>query len=236
MFSIEQKVKDYMSVVVTHRCNLHHRFCVDSYVGRDEDITAPIVDNAIEFALNNSIKDILLVGGEPTLHPEIIKIAKSFHDAGLRTILTTNYTNPGMIGFLDGIIDCFNISWYGQPVLPHQENFKSDITLHALIFDSQLETQIKLDRFIDSHSGTFGHLKFSTLVACNYYSIEHQAVEYIDGIDCEWVVLFNEMLGQIYRGTIIKRYDRIINHHAEQSYKCHVDGQIIRSWDRGCLS
>jgi len=128
-------------------------------------------------------------------------------------------------------VNCFNVSYYAQPKLPRQADFKSDITLHALIHDRQLASKEALDAFIDSHQES-GHLKFSTLVPCNDWAAEHQRVEYLDTLDCEWVVLFNELLGQVYRGAVIKRYDRIINRSAHQSFKAHVDGQITQSWVR----
>ncbi len=112
-----------------------------------------------------------------------------------------------------------------------QSEFKSDITLTTLIHAKQLETREKLDRFI-GQTHAFGHRKFSTLSVCNDWTKENQKVDYLDSLPCEWVVLFNEILGQKYRGTIIKRYDRQINNNAIQSFKFHVDGNISTSWVR----
>lgn len=192
-------------------------------------IALETVKASLSYAKEKNIKDVLIVGGEPTLHPEIISIANLVKDFGFRAILTTNYTKPETVKKLDGIIDCFNISFYCQQNLPKQSEYKSDLTLHALIHKKQLSSQEKLDNFIDSHREN-GHLKFSTLVACNTWAAEHQNVEYLDSLDCEWVVLFNELLGQLYRGAVIKRYDRIINNKAHQSFKIHPDGQIVPYW------
>lgn len=231
MFSIDQKTNDYMSLVLTHECNKRCPFCVDAYRGSGEVITLENVRKTLRFAREHQIKDILLIGGEPTLHPAVEIIAAMVKDAGHRVIMTTNYTKPETICALDGVVDCFNISFYNQRALPKQADFKSDLTLHTLIHDKQLATCDELDRFIDEHQEN-GHLKFSTLLPCNEWTTKHQRVEYLDELECEWVVLFNELLGQIYRGAIIKRYDRIVNKWARQSFKAHVDGRITQSWNR----
>jgi len=220
-----------MSLVLTHECNKACPFCIDAYRGSGEVMSLATVEAALAFGRAHAIKDILLIGGEPTLHPEVSTVVELVNEAGFRSIMTTNYMRPDIVRSLDGLVNCFNVSYYAQPKLPRQADFKSDITLHALIHDRQLASKEALDAFIDSHQES-GHLKFSTLVPCNDWAAEHQRVEYLDTLDCEWVVLFNELLGQVYRGAVIKRYDRIINRSAHQSFKAHVDGQITQSWVR----
>lgn len=231
MFDIGQKTTNYMSLVVTHNCNKNCSFCVDSYRGSGEFITLELVANAVDVAVNNGVEDVLIVGGEPTLHHDIVDIVKLIKGAGLRTIMTTNYTRPDTVRQLDGLVDCFNISHYGQKEIPSQTDFVSDLTLHSLIHKKKLNTKAKLDSFIDVFSKTI-NLKFSTLSPCNDWATENQTVPYVDRLNCEWVILFNEMLGQVYRGAIIKRYDRIINKVAMQSIKFHVDGEVSQDWQR----
>jgi hypothetical protein len=231
MFSESQSTHDYMSVVLTHECNRRCSFCVDKYRGSGESISKENVERAIDFAREHKIKDVLLVGGEPTLHPDVRDIAIHFKSCGFRVIMTTNYTKPDVVKSLDGIVECFNISFYEQPVLPKQSDFKSDLTLHALIHSRQLFTVDLLNAFIDEHQYN-GHLKFSTLTPCNEWAAKHQIGDFLNGLDCKWLVLFNEILGQKYRGAIIKRYDRVINKCSHQSYKWHVDGKVSQSWDR----
>lgn len=232
MFDITQKTSDYMSIILTHECNKKCPFCVDQYRGQQEYISAENVDRALAFAKRSSVKDILLIGGEPTLHPNVVEIAKKVKLSGFRLIMTTNYTKPEIVKQLDGIVDCFNISFYNQRTLPKQSDFVSDLTLHTLIHDKQLATKDKLDEFIDSHRCN-GHLKFSTLETCNDWAKKHQNVGYIDYLEGETVLLFNEIEGLIYRGAVIKRYDRLVNPSAVQSFKAHVDGVISNSWNRG---
>lgn len=231
MFDPKTTTSEYMSLVVTHACTRKCPFCIDKYRGNDEYMSLETVGKAIEYGLKNSIKDALIVGGEPTLHPQIAEIVIMLKVAGFRVILTTNYDNPEVIARLDGLVDCFNISYYNQKDLPSQCDMASDLTIHALIHARQLNTQEKLDKFIDDHQDK-GHLKFSTLTVCNDWTERNRQVDYLDQLECDWIVLFNEIMGQEYRGTIIKRYDRVVNHTAMQSTKVHVDGEISTSWNR----
>jgi organic radical activating enzyme len=231
MFRIDTDTRKYASLVVTHECNRHCPFCIDAYRGNAEYISIPLVKKACEVFHERGIVDVLIVGGEPTIHPDIVNICKAIRAEGFNTILTTNFSNPQAFYQLDGIVDCFNVSWYGQKEIPHQHNVLSDLTISALIHKEQLRTKLGLDTFIDAY-GQGAHLKFSTLAICNDFTRENQNVEYLDRLDCEKVILFDEIEGQIYRDCIIKRYDRVVNHNAHQSLKFHVDGEVSNSWVR----
>jgi len=231
MFDIKTKTTEYGSLVVTHECNRRCDFCIDKYRGRNEYISLANVNEAISFAKTAGLKDMLIVGGEPTMHPEIIRIATLIKQSGLRSILTTNYSNPEIIKGLDGIIDCFNISFYNQKELPRQCDFISDITITTLIHQRQLETKELLDAFIERYKD-HGHLKFSTLSVCNEWTRRMQKVDYLDDLPAEKLLLFGEIEGLLYRDCVIKRYDRLVKNNAYQSFKFHVDGEISNSWDR----
>ena len=231
MFNVNTKTSEYMTIVVTHLCNRRCPFCVDKYRGLNEYITLDDVDKALNFASENKIKDILLVGGEPTLHPQIVKIASMCYNKKFNIILTTNYSKPEIVRELDKFVNSFNISYYGQENLPNSDEFSADITLSTLIHKKQLKSKKELDKFIDEYSSKF-ILKFSTLVDCNDWTRSNKKVNYLDKLDSDKVVLFDEMLGQIYRGCVIKRYDKILFKNSKQSYKCLVNGLISTSWDR----
>ena len=231
MFSVDTRYSDYMSIVVTHSCNRNCPFCIDKYRGTDIFIDMGSVHKALVFAKNKGIGDILLVGGEPTLHPNIVNIAKLFYENNFRVILTSNFDHLDRIYELNKYVDYFNMSYYGQKNMPNLSKLNhADITLSTLIYQGVLDTKEKLDEFIDKWGKEY-KLKFSTLTPCNEFCKSRYKVDYLDDLDCEWVVLFNEILGQVYRGCIIKRYDKVINKKAKQSYKCHVDGSINTSWE-----
>ncbi|MGN0929429.1 MAG: radical SAM protein [Alphaproteobacteria bacterium] len=231
MFNVNTKTSDYMSIVLTHECNKQCPYCIDKYRGRKEYITLDNIKKAITFAKKHNIKDILLVGGEPTLHPQVVEIAKMVKEAEFNTILTTNYTRPDVVKDLDKYVNSFNISFYNQKELPKQKDFKADLTLSTLLYKGGIDSKEKLDAFIEKYKDNF-ILKFSTLTVCNDWTSEHQKVDFLDSLNAKRIVLFNEIEGLIYKDYVIKRYDRIINLSAEQSFKCHVDGNISNSWER----
>jgi hypothetical protein len=231
MFDGKIKTSEYGSLVVTHECNKNCPFCIDKYRGRNEFITMENVENALCEAEELGLKEILIVGGEPTLHPQIVEIAEEIQFYGFKSILTTNYTNPKVIKDLDGIVDCFNISFYNQKNIPFHFQMESDLTISALIHNRHLNHKVLLDAFIDKWED-YGHLKFSTLSVCNDWTRENQYVDYLDNLPSENIELFGEIQGQIYRRAMIKRYDKVINKNAPQSVKFHVDGTISRTWER----
>lgn len=231
MYDSKTKTTDFGSLVVTHECNKHCPFCIDKYRGNYEYITLTNVIKALEKAKELKLKDILIIGGEPTLHPNIVEIAHLIKSYGFRSIMTTNYTKPYIVKSLDGIVDCFNISFYNQPELPNQKDFESDITITALIHKKHLNTRMELDAFITKYK-KHGHVKLSTLSICNDWTNLNQKVNYLDALNGEKFTIFGELEGLNYRGIIIKRNDKQIGINSYQSYKFHVDGEISQSWER----
>lgn len=233
MFNGKTKTTEYGTIIVTHVCNMNCNFCCDKYRGQREYISLADVEIACQVAKEHDLKEILIVGGEPTMHPKLFEICKLIKSYGFKLILTTNYTKPHVIDGLDGIVDSFNISFYNQKKLPMQKDFKSDITITALIHKQHLSNRYELHDFIYKYK-KHGHLKFSTLTVVNEWSRKMQSVPYLDTLGAKKIKLFDEIEGLKYMGCIIKRYDKVINDNAHQSLKFHVDGEISNSWDRKC--
>ena len=76
MYKLETKDTDYMTIVLTHKCRRACPFCTDKYRGREEYITIQNVEKALNFAIENRFKDIILTGGEPTENPNVVKNKK----------------------------------------------------------------------------------------------------------------------------------------------------------------
>jgi hypothetical protein len=184
-------------------------------------------------------KSILLLGGEPTLHPEIVEFAKTIREAGFRAIMTTNYSRPDVVASLDGILDGINISYYRQRELPHKDVFDTPLTLNALIYKGRLDTKEKIDAFFDKYDPQFDDIRLSTVVACNEWSRKVQSREAIGGVldslePAEEVTVFDECVAQIYRGHYINRYDRPLpNRQMDDGFrKVQVDGEVTEGWER----
>ena len=81
------------------------------------------------------------MGGEPTLHPDIVKIAQTFSSHGFNVILTSNFDDLDMIYKLDPFVDSFNMSNYGQKLPDLSKIIHADLTLSSLIYKHRLATK-----------------------------------------------------------------------------------------------
>lgn len=77
-------------IIVTKKCNRDCAFCIDrpnrKYYPDDQAfIDLATVKNILNFAKSKNIKTIALNGGEPTLHPQIVTIAKMVKEVGFLT-------------------------------------------------------------------------------------------------------------------------------------------------------
>lgn len=233
MFKKDIQTKDFMHVMITHRCENHCPFCFDANCGKEVDITIHNFEKILKVAKEKELKEITFVGGEPTLHPNVIELAKLVKENGFKLIVTTNYSRPEIVKALDKYVDSFNISWYHQATLPNPKEFTADITLSSLIFKGQLDSKEKLDEFIDKYQDKY-ILKFATLVPYNEWCKKRCNVDFLDNIvdDVERFELFGQIEGMTYRGHIIKRHDRVLSHFSqEQSLIGHVDGTVNQTWD-----
>ncbi len=232
-FDIRTKTTDYMSIVVTNECNRHCPFCIDIYRGTGTTMSQQTFNTAMEVAQEHSVKDVLFVGGEPTLHPDLSNWVRTAKNLGFHTIVTTNFDNLDAVYALDGIADSLNLSYYGQKVLPDPERFTTtDLTLSCLLYRTgRIRSKADLDAFIDLYGASY-QLKFSTLTQVNAFTARNSDASWLDTLDADPVILFDEIEGLVYRGTVIKRYDRVVNASAYQSIKVHANGVINRSWDR----
>lgn len=232
MFSVSTSVDDYISIVLTNECNRACRFCIDSYRGEQGMMTTDSFDRALAVVRRKKIRDVLLVGGEPTLHPRLREWAGMLRDLGVNVIVTTNFDNLDAVYALDGPASSINLSYYGQKKLPDPSRFHStDLTLSTLIHRTGFIRDLNgLDSFIDRYGDSYT-LKFSTLAQINSFTRKNGVADWLDDIDGEKVVLFNEIEGIIHRGCIIKRYDRVVNENADQSIKVHRNGHVNRTWN-----
>jgi len=94
------------------RCNLKCSFCYASSTStakRSYELKTDEIFNIISQAKNMGVNDIDLTGGEPLLHPDILKIVKEIHNQGLLLTIQTNATlieeNLDLIDYLKSITD-----------------------------------------------------------------------------------------------------------------------------------
>ncbi len=79
---------DWLEVNLTPECNGSCAWCVERQ-GWHPDYRAPW-DEIADAAIATGRQNIILLGGEPTLHPDFAKVVSRIADAGLRPWVTTN--------------------------------------------------------------------------------------------------------------------------------------------------
>jgi len=80
---------DMLQIDVTHRCNLRCKMCNIWACPRKEFSTSEI-KRLIDEAYHWGIGELYLVGGEPTVRSDILKIINYAGKRGIKTIITTN--------------------------------------------------------------------------------------------------------------------------------------------------
>lgn len=226
---------DYIFLVVTHECNRNCAFCVDLQRGKREYISLEDVKKACEYCVSNNVKTVTVLGGEPTLHPEIIDICTMLKHYDLYVVMTTNYSDPEIVRLLDKweLVDSFNISHYNQEQLPNAKDFRADLTLSKLLFKGGIDNKEKLDAFINKYQDQFDDIKFSTLTDINNFTHENKDVPFLNDLPIDKkVTIMGEIEGHYYRGYLIKRFDIKATEQAycKRSMKMHPNGELKRTW------
>lgn len=157
----------YLSIVVTNNCQRACPYCINSET--DHSLNLPIeksIANIKKLVNKYNIKEAILLGGEPLLHPELFELIKRLRvESGLQMIrLTTNgirlVNNPD---FLLKLIDReygiqgLNISFHNEEFMTYSNlsDIYSLIKLHNPNIKVRINTNIwrdNLDLFIDLYS------------------------------------------------------------------------------------
>lgn len=228
------KYSNKLIIILTKECNRKCAFCIDKpnrkyYIDYKPFIDIKTVEEILKFAEEHNIKTIALNGGEPTLHPQVVEIAKMVKAKGFQLKIFTNYDFPDVVKQLDGIVDIIRISYYGPMQLPNQKDFKSKITLKIMLTKFTFPKFDQLVKFIEEHANDFYDIKIHTLMQNNQFSIDSQ-VDYLDYINEHYPLKRNEK-GDYYHdfmGYQIEREDLPNTEYdiEQRLYKAHMDGTI----------
>lgn len=202
-----------LTLWITHQCNLNCPFCRDSGNKNVKGMMSfEEIVIALEYAKEKGITTVLIGGGEPTLHPDIIEIAKYSKEEGFVTVVTTNYTKPDIVKELSNICDTINVSVYPENInnLPYQKDFKCELYFKSVLWKGRFKTRKEFDEYIDmlsEHSDYFG---FCMMRGHSKWCKEHKEIEWIDEIreDLDEIVVTDR--GNpcwVYRGHPIDRKD-----------------------------
>ena len=168
-------------VLLTYQCNGNCPYCIERRIGEKGFLSEEDYDKALSFAKEKGLKTIFLHGGEPTIHPDVVKFAKKAKDAGFTVKMFTNGIFKKRIYELDGIVDEIAISYRDESSLSYNQNdFKSRLLLQVLVTEDKFPTFDYLKDFLKKAKETGMHVRINTLNPVNQWAYEHQYVSYIE--------------------------------------------------------
>lgn len=221
-------------LVLTHNCNLNCPWCVDAVIRTNYSgnyMTLDNVNKAITFAKEHDIQEFTLTGGEPTLHPNFVEIAKLIKANGFKLKIITNFVLSDVVKSLDGVFDRITISYYGQQLPENNEFKKSQLVLSIILDASRFQKLEDLDYYIDNYENSF-EVTFRTMWQVNDFC-ENQQISFLNELDkLESRVINRGRVCNYYRGHKISRIDlpKQDKEFGEPHYKMHVDGTIARDF------
>lgn len=117
----------YLSIIATNKCQCACPYCINSET--DHRLSLPIdkaVGNICKLVDKYGVKEAIILGGEPTLHPNIIELVKRLrYGSGLKMIrLTTNGIKLKNEQFLRELINPIT-GIQGINISCHNEDFMS---------------------------------------------------------------------------------------------------------------
>lgn len=233
------KTTKHLNVILTNKCNRMCPGCIakkNTSKTKDTFLSLSNVEKAIEFGKQEGIKTVALTGGEPTLHPNVLKIAKMFRFNGFDVAIYTNYDFPEKVKALDGIVNRVFASYYGQK-MPTQSEFSfSQIIITTLLLKNYFKTITDLDNFIYKYRQTTS-LLFTVPVNVNDYC-EENTCDFLDEISKKSylpLTLPDGTIMQLYNGCPIKRTDlpKAFINLDTYSYKMRLDGEISHFYTKG---
>lgn len=103
LYSMTRNAPSYIQLYPTLRCNKSCGFCFNRGIEPLPDMTRGDFQRVLGTLCLLGVEAIDIIGGEPTLHPEIMNIVNDACNAGIRINLSSNGTN---IQILDEIMSC----------------------------------------------------------------------------------------------------------------------------------
>ena len=105
---------DRVTLFITHRCNLHCKYCKGPHMNKDipvqtrikmltSDFPLPLYKKLLKQWVKHGLKYMHFTGGEPTLHPQLPEFIKLAKQNGILTSITTNGTTS--VGLLRKLVE-----------------------------------------------------------------------------------------------------------------------------------
>ena len=180
---------DHIDVVTTHRCNMHCKYCIDTFLNKDGcDVDVGRVEDFLS-RIRKSYGDgltVLLLGGEPTMLGEagMRSLAKAIHALGFESCVSTNGKNKEVIKAMLPYYDWMQITMHSAKDIEYWKPYCK--TINAKLSGDQYLTLSKLDAFKDA-AKEFGRRSVSMYFTPDFKELctDREVWEYLNGLD--WV-------------------------------------------------
>ncbi len=110
----------YIQFYPTLKCNLSCTFCFNRGIKSEEDISINEFEKIVSIIADTGVKEIDILGGEPTLHSEFAQIVALIYKNNLKTTISSNGSNINILEELSGTYKReqirIGISIYSDPI------------------------------------------------------------------------------------------------------------------------
>lgn len=207
----------YLSVVVTNACQCNCPYCINSLT--DKSLQLPLEKSKanIKKAVDEfGIKEAVILGGEPTLYPDLMYLIKFLKcECGLRKVgLTTNGIKLKDLLFLNRLvgtgIDFINISYHQHGEFLHPTDMLDiyhrfcdikkpyqKIRINTNVWKGNNDNIKSLLEFIGQISVYCDEIRVSNIIRKDNFSVNPNAVDEAEKMyinDKDYEVLFNQLL------------------------------------------
>ena len=169
--------------LLTKQCNSNCPFCIEKDVHSGGFINWSNFKKAVAFAKENGLSNFFLHGGEPTLHPDIVRFAEYAKENGLTVKMFSNGLCYDVLKSLDGIVDEIKISYRSEAVSLrfNQNEWKTKLYLGILATEDAFPTEQKLLSFIAfAKKKTNMEVYVNTMNPVNQGAYANQYVSYLE--------------------------------------------------------
>lgn len=167
--------------LLTYACNKACPYCIEPNVHSGKYITEEAFVAGMKLAHQLDMQTLYLHGGEPTVHPNVVRLAQLAKAEGFQVNMFTNGIRMDVLHQLDGIVDEIRFSY--EPGLEfmfqNQSEWKSRVKLYVMATIDSYPTEDSLMEVVD-HALEMGMgCKVRTLNPVNPYAYSHQFVPYL---------------------------------------------------------
>ena len=167
--------------LLTYACNKACPYCIEPNVHSNKYMSESDFVLAMSYAHTLDMQTLYLHGGEPTVHPNVVRFAELAKADGFKVNMFTNGIRMDVLKQLDGIVDEIRFSY--EPGLDFmfqdQSKWNSRIKLYIMATIPNYPNEESLMSVVNKALNLGMGCKVRTLNPANPYAYENQFVPYL---------------------------------------------------------